>query len=152
MKRSWATWVMIGSIVCGILPVLEAAEESSKPTSASSSASTAQPAPASTSAAAPSAPKLSIAEGTVSAIDLTSLTPTVKLTGSDGKVWTIGVDLKATTVWDNGQAAQLAQVHAGQRVRVRYQEKDGKPIATAIRLEPVQKPTASTTTPAPKSY
>lgn len=94
----------------------------------------APPSSASTSSQASVIMKPTMLEGSVTALDLTSTPPSLKLTAADGHVWTFTLDAKATTVWRSGLGGTLDQLKVGEQVTVRYMTQDGKAIAQAIRI------------------
>lgn len=123
MKQRWMSWLMAVVLLGGTAGVALAAEEGSS-----------MPQPASTSASSTPTPQILSAEGTISALDLQAASPSLQLTAADGKVWNVAVEPQATMVWRNGQMAKLDQLKAGERVKVRYTEKDGRHVAKSIQL------------------
>ena len=93
-------------------------------------------------------------EGSIVALDLQASTPTLKLRAADGKMWTLALDPKTTSVWKDGQMVKLDQLKSGQLVKVRHEMKDSKDLAQSIRITADAKlvPMASTSKPKTKGY
>lgn len=108
---------------------------------AESSASTAKSA-----AVAVPAPVLMTAEGSVSELDLKA--GTLKLIDAAGKSWTMGIETPGTAVWKETKFVSLAELKAGDRVKVRYVTKNGKAIARSIDIQPASASSAPATVPA----
>ena len=92
------------------------------------------------SAAAPAkavttpAPKVTSTEGSITAIDAQSATPNLAVTGADGKAVTIQIDKLLTSVWKGTSKLTLADLKAGDKVKVRHTAKDGKETAKTIEV------------------
>lgn len=73
-------------------------------------------------------------QGSIQAIDLKGTPPTLKLIGSNGRTWTLALDMKKTAVTRSGKTAKLEQLRVGQDVTVAMEMKDGREIAKAIQV------------------
>ena len=139
-RRSRTTWVLALLMAGGTISAVFAAEQPSGQA-------------ASSTAAAP-APQILSANGTITALDITSAAPSIQLTDAAGKSWTIALDAKTTTVWQGMQLSKLEELKVGDAVKVRYINKEGKETARTIQVAPAMThasaPSASTTTPAAK--
>ncbi len=153
-QRSVSSCIICAAVVCGAAAVVSAAEQQgARPT-------TERKATAPVSATATVIPQAKVAEGAITTLDLQAVSPTLTLTTAEGKTWTVAVDTKTTTVWQNAQIAKLDQLKVGDQVRVRYTTKDGKDVAKSIQLVKGNNTaaasstpsTSSTSTPTPKSY
>jgi len=87
------------------------------------------------------------AVGSITELDLKPLTPSLKLTGADGKVWTLALDPQLTSIWQNGQIGKLDALKVGQQVKVRYTSKAGKNMVKSITI--VQTTTSAVAAPVP---
>lgn len=126
MARHVKLAMAVGLIISGVTPAVWAAE------------------PGQTSAAAP-APSSSVVEGTVASLDLASATPSLKVTGADGKSWTLEFDSKTTSIWKDGQMVKAEDLKTGQSVKVRHAMVGGKDLAQSVRIVSASKPAAGTT-------
>ena len=144
MKRSWTAWMIVGLMISGISTV-GAQEHAGKPLAEKKAP---QAAPAGTTST--TAPKTARAQGSIKSLNLTSQAPELKLTASDGKLWTFGLNPKTVVVWKNGQLSKPEELKTGDRVNVRYAEKEGKNWVRAIEIvQAPQQPTTTAATPAP---
>ena len=93
-------------------------------------------APVSMTAPAVSAPTpaISTSQGTVSALDVTSATPWLKIKDEAGKDSTIMIAPSSSTAWKGGNKATWTDVKVGDKVKVRHTEKDGKMIARTVEI------------------
>ncbi len=134
MKHTHKQGMLIAAIVMGCIPLVQAAEPSSKtPTTPASSVPT-------------TIMQTFMKEGSITALDVTSAAPSVQVADKDGKVWTLSIDPLVTTVWKQGIPAKADALKIGDHVKVRYTEKSGKAVAKSIQLIP-----APTTSAAPSS-
>ena len=141
MKQRWTIGVVCG-MVCACAALAFAAEQ---PASSSGSTSAATPSSSPTLSSTPT-PQSPAVVGSITALDLKSSAPSLKLAAADGKIWTLGLDPKTTVIWQEGKISTLDQLSVGQRVQVRYTAKDGKEIAKSIQI--AQAPKAAATAPA----
>ena len=142
MRRSWTAWMIVGLMISGISTV-GAQEHAGKPLAE-------KKAPQTAPASSTTAPKTARAQGSITSLNLTSQTPEIKLSASDGKLWTFGLNPKTVVVWKNGQLSKPEELKTGDRVNVRYAEKDGKNWVRAIEIvQAPQQPTTTAATPAP---
>ncbi len=158
MKGSVIYSLVFASCVVAAVPALWAAEPDGqaaqhKTTSVPSSA---QMPAAPTPVVTPPAPQITTTDGSITALDLKSLMPNLKLTATDGKVWALMLDLKRTMVWDGNRETRLDQfiqgtaatrLRVGQRVKVSHRLKDGQELAETIRLLQTATPSSSASTP-----
>lgn len=73
-------------------------------------------------------------EGSISALDLKALPPTLKIMGAGGESWTLEVDRKETSVLQEGRAAKLDELRIGQQVKVKFVKRGGKELAKTIEV------------------
>ncbi|MBI3321693.1 MAG: hypothetical protein HYZ91_05440 [Candidatus Omnitrophica bacterium] len=170
MRQQWIRGFLVIAVVSTGALAVSAAEQggpsmerkdasASAPSSQppSSSAPTASAQPLAVPTPSPSTPqasttKTAIATGSITAIDLKSTPPTLKLAAADGNVLTITLDPKSTAVWQKSQEVTLDQLKVDQQVTVRYLLKDGREVAQSIRVvQQPNKPTSSAQR-APTSY
>lgn len=163
MKGSMIRSLVLGSCVVGAVPAVWAADPDSQAaehkTTTSVSSSAQAPASPTTPAATPPAPQMMTTDGSITALDLKSSMPNLKLTAADGRVWTLMLDPKRTMVWDGSRETQLDQftqgtaasrLRVGQRVKVSHRLKNGQELAENIQLLQTAKRTPSASTP--KTY
>ncbi len=127
-KRGQLLFVLSVLSMSGMVPTARAAEQASQ-------------APASAASAA----VIHSIEGTVASLELTSAAPSLHLTTADGQSRSLLVDPKALTVWRSGQYVLVSQLKAGNRVVIKYMQKDGTNVVQSIR---VQEPTVPASVPA----
>ena len=122
----------------------QATEHKAAPTSGSSAqpATTPSAQPASTTAV-----PLAAVEGSITALDLKSATPTMTVHSIAGTVWTFACDPTSTMVWKDGQRIPWDGLVKGQSVKIRYATTDGKNRAQSIRILSTSKPAASAAQP-----
>ena len=89
------------------------------------------------------------AEGSVSWVDVALLPPSLKLTTADGKIWTMVLDAKTTSVWKGNQMAAADALKIGEHVKVRYMAKDGKNWVKSIQIVEASSGASSSTTSMP---
>jgi len=92
-----------------------------------------------------------IVRGSITALDLAAVKPSLKLSEANGKDWTFALDSKATLVLREGKIVQLNQLKMGQSVEVRHAAVGGKDLAQSIRIVSA-KPIASSTEKPHSSY
>ena len=152
MRQRWCQGLLVIAMLSAGAPVVLAVDQGGQsmerkdaPASASSAQLPSPSAPAapmppvsaptsSTSTSQTSIVKTTMAVGSITALDLMSTPPSLKLIAADGKIWTLTLDPKATLVWQNGQVVKLDQLKIGEQVSVRYLPKDGKEVAQSIRV------------------
>ena len=127
MQRLKLVGMMLG-MVCCLGSAAQAAEQGTRPSSSPAKPSSTAP-PHSTQTAKVVSPTV---EGTLSMLDLHAAAPTLQVKTAKGTLLQIGVDPRTTTVWQGGRAVTLSQLATGQSVKVRYTEKNGKPMARSI--------------------
>ncbi len=134
MNRRFAGWLVVVCMVCAGGSVARAAEQAGQPAKqqATSASSTSTPIQQSLSAG-----------GSITALDLKPLAPSLKLTGADGKVWTLALDPQLTSIWQNGQIGKLDALEVGQQVKVRYTSKAGKNLVKSITIVQATTPAAA---------
>ncbi|MBI3319682.1 MAG: hypothetical protein HYZ89_03745 [Candidatus Omnitrophica bacterium] len=120
-------------LVAGVVPVVGAAEKQGQSSGGSQSVPT----------------QLS---GTITALDLDGLSPSLELTDSSKKSSTVVMDRYSTTVRSSNGPAELSDLQVGQQaqVTVKYEPYVGVTRATSITITPQAKaaaPTASTSAP-----
>ena len=79
-------------------------------------------------------PSVDLMEGAITAIDLESETPSLKLKTAAGQESAIYLDFETSAVWKGGQELILEDLKAGQNVKVRYTESEGKKTAKTIEV------------------
>ncbi len=136
MKRSVAGWFVVVFMVCGGFAAARAAEQAGQSPKQQAT---------STSSAATLIPQSLSAVGAITELDLKALTPSLQLTGADGKVLTLALDPQLTSIWQNGQMGKLDALKVGQQVKVRYASKDGKSMVKSITIAQAIPPAAATT-------
>lgn len=139
MARHVRLAMTVGLVISGLMPAVWAVEQG-QPSDAKAAATSASP----TQATAAPAASSSIVEGTIASLDLASATPSLKVTGADGKSWTLGFDSKTTSIWKEGQMVKAADLKAGQSVKIRHAMIGGKDLAQSVRIVSASKPVAST--------
>ena len=92
-------------------------------------------------------PQIMSITGSITELDLKAMSPSLKLTGADGKVWTLALDSQLTSIWQNGQIGKLDALQVGQQVKVRYTSKAGKNMVKSNTI--VQATTPVAAAPAP---
>ena len=142
MTRNLRQGLIIGIVASGLMPAVWAVEQGS----ATAPKSTPAPA-ASTASAQPAA-----IEGSITAVDLQAAAPTLTIRAADGKLWTLNLDLKSSAVWRDSQLIKLDELKPGQSVKVRHLMVGGQDLAQSIRMTPVPKPVASTTSTRTSGY
>ncbi len=152
MKQQNIGASIVISMVFGVMPVVLAAEQqaaqpASHKVTVTSQASGSSAHATSTAMVSP----LQSIEGTVSGIDLTSASPSLKLTTADNQHRSFSIDPKTAIVWRSGQVVPVSQVSAGAKVMVKYARKDGSDVAQSIRIQEASA-TASPAAPASSSY
>ncbi|MBI3319392.1 MAG: hypothetical protein HYZ89_02235 [Candidatus Omnitrophica bacterium] len=136
--------MIVGVALSGMVSSLSAQEHAGKPLEEKK----AQPA-APASATSTTAPKTARAQGSITSLTLTGQAPELKVRGSDGKTWTFALNPKTLVVWKNGQLSKPEELKNGDRVNVRYLEKDGKNWVRAIEIVQAPQPTNVPAAPAP---
>ncbi len=124
MKRHLVIGLMGVLAVSGIVPVVLAAEHGGQAVSQKSTS----PAPVTQTSSA------TTARGSITALDLQSPTPMLKLTAASGESWTLGIDPASTTVFRGTQLGALSQLRVGEKVSVRTGMKNGKQMAKSIEI------------------
>ena len=89
--------------------------------------------------------------GTITALDLKASAPSLTIAGAGGRAQTLGVDPKTATAWQAGKMIPLEQLSVGQRVQVRFSQKDGRNAVKSIQIMS-PKSTPSSAAPASTSY
>ena len=128
MKQNRKVGLVVMAMAFGVTSVALAAEHGGQTTTTKTTSAVPAALPAQTKQV----------QGSVTALDLQSLTPTLALKDANGQVWTLGIDPKGTTVWSGGQAGNLGQLKVGSQVKIRYEEQVGRKLAKKIEL--VQSP------------
>ena len=126
MARHVRLAMAVGFVISGVMPAVWAAEQGQTSTTAPASSS-------------------SVVEGTVASLDLASATPSLRVTGADGKSWTLEFDSKTTSIWKDGQMVKAENLKTGQSVKVRHAMVGGKDLAQSVRIVSASKPVAGTT-------
>ena len=147
MKQDVIRVLIIGAVLGGLVHTVWAADQggSSMPQSTTpASQSQAQATPSSTQAASTQPMASETVRGSITALDLVAIPPSLKLSAANGKSWTFELDPKSTSVWKEGQRAHLNQLKTGQSVEVRHAVIGGNDMAQSIRVVST-KPVASST-------
>ena len=138
MKRTiQRVGTVIVLVACGLTPMARAAEQSrTSTTPASSTASITQ--------------SLSVERGTIAALDLLSASPSLKVTRTDGTSMTFALDPKLVTVTKEGEGvgSKPEALRVGDRVTIRYTEKDGKKWVKSVSVKAASTTAASPVSPA----
>ncbi len=71
-------------------------------------------------------------KGIILALDLHASTPTLRLSGIDGKVWSLLADPRSLVVLQGGHPAKADQLQIGDLVTITYEDRNGRPTAKAI--------------------
>ena len=88
-------------------------------------------------------PELRTMEGSITDVDKTTPLPVLKLTHADGRLLEVSIDPMSTVVLQGRRATTLTQLEKGQKVKVSYQQKEGREVANAIEImDPLPMPTA----------
>jgi len=85
--------------------------------------------------------------GSITELDLKTLSPSLKLTDADGKVWTLALDPQLALIWRNGQIGKLDALEVGQQVKVRYTSQAGKNMVRSITIVQATSPAAAAPAP-----
>ena len=72
--------------------------------------------------------------GKISSINLSSKTPSLKVSDSSGNVTTIQLDSVATSAWKIGKIVPLSQLKTGDQVKVRHTTLNGKDVARSVEV------------------
>ncbi len=72
--------------------------------------------------------------GKISSIDLSSKTPSLKISGIGGNVTIIQIDPTTTSVWKMGKTLPLSELKSGEQVKVRHMNSNGKDLAKSIEV------------------
>lgn len=75
-------------------------------------------------------------EGSITALDLKAQPSILKLTDEQGKLVTLSLDSRTTTVFREGRPAKLEALQVGQRVKVEAISKEGKQFAKTVEVLP----------------
>lgn len=127
MTKGWVFWLVAGLAVTG----LAAAEFFSASDAVSRET-------------VPAAPELRTMEGSVSDVDMTAPLPVLKVANADGRLVELSIDPLSTVVLQDRQATTVAQLEKGQKVKVSYQQKEGREVANAIEImDPLPMPAVS---------
>ena len=90
-------------------------------------------------------PPVTAITGSITALDLKAMSPSLTLTDAGGKVWMLTLDPQLTSVWQDGQLSKLDAVKVGQQVKVRYTSKAEQNVAKSITIARAPTPAAATT-------
>lgn len=155
MERGMVCLIVSGLISGGMVQAAwaaeqggQAAEHQTTPAGVSSTQTTTTPAQSASTTATPS-PEVA---GSITMLDLNSATPTVRLSGGDGRVWTFALDPKNTSVWKEGRMVKVDELTQGQSVKIRYATMGGKDLAQSIRILSASSPAASAAKPKTPNY
>ena len=162
MKRNMIRALIIGIALGGVLQPAWATteqqgtsastEQSTTPASPSQTQTTGSPTQAMpTTVMPPQTMSIETVRGSIMALDLAAVKPSLKLSAANGKTWVFELDPKTTLVWKEGKAVQLNQLKTGQPVEVRHAAVGGKDLAQSIRIVSA-KPLASSTKKPHTSY
>ena len=90
-------------------------------------------------------PELRTMEGSITDMDMAAPLPVLKLAHLDGRLLEVSIDPMSTVILQGRRATTLTQLEKGQKVKVSYQQKEGREVANAIEIrDPLPMP------PAPK--
>ena len=128
--------VMVMSLLCCGVSLAARAEE--------------QDASAALGARVAAAAPLTTADGTISQLNLTAETPSLKLTDANGQSWTIDMD-QATSVLLHGQIETVSALKVGDRVQVSFTSDGDRRVAKFIQAAEATKPVASSSAPTTQS-
>lgn len=79
-------------------------------------------------------PSITATTGTISLIDVNSKTPNLKISDANGNSTTVQIDIATTSAWKMGKMLPLAQLKAGDKVKVRRSVVNGKDVAKSIEV------------------
>ncbi len=79
-------------------------------------------------------PAVQTTEGTVSALDVQSATPWIKVKQTGGQEVTIQIE-KTSTAWKIGKQVAWADIKINDKVKARYTAKEGKETAKTVEIE-----------------
>ncbi len=120
MKRDvWLTLALV-AVLCGVVPMGYAETEAADP---APTAVTSEPTPV-----------INTSEGTVSSLDIRSQAPWIKAKDAAGKEWTVMIDPASSSVWKGGNKAAWVDIKAGDQVKIRHTERDGKAVAKTVEI------------------
>ena len=97
-------------------------------------AETAPASPAPIAVTSAPTPVINTSEGTVSALDVQSAAPWIKIKDAVGKEWTIMINPASSSAWKGGSKAAWTDVKVGDKVKVRHTEKDDKAFAKTVEI------------------
>lgn len=145
MQRELLIGVMATTLICSTAAGALAADTASSATASGQSAAT--------SPASPAAPAAIIATvvGSIAALDLTAVPPSMTLTTKAGTTQTLPLTPAQVMVWRNDQHSSVEQLKIGDVVKVRVETKEGKQIVRSIRVEPAPQTSAASATPKPST-
>jgi len=126
MKKFWFRAFTIVGFVSGFTAAAFAVEQAGQ-------AVTPKPAVLASSTSVPT-PKITSVEGTIAALNLQAQSPTIDLSGTDGKKWTVAVNLKTTAVWQSAKPGSISDLKVGQHVKVRHAVIGGREVAKSIEV------------------
>lgn len=148
MQARWMVGVVSVSMVCGALAVCAAEQNGATATKAGSTASSTTAQRATSPAQAES-----LLQGTVAALDVSTVPPTLKVAGEGGRLTTLALDPKTTTLskdgqelrWDQRTPGDIASaLKTGQAVKVRYSHLGARDVAKSIQVVQAAKPASTT--------
>ena len=115
MKWNRVVWFMGALALGATIPQGFALESNAKPVALTSTAT----------------PPVTSTDGSINTLELTSQTPHLTFTGTDGHSLTLEIE-RSTTVLKSGQSFSLNQLKAGERIRVRHMRKRGREVVKSI--------------------
>lgn len=79
---------------------------------------------------------ISVGSGNSGGIDLKAQPSILRMTDEQGKLVTLSLDSRTTTVFREGRPAKLEALQVGQRVKVEAISKEGKQFAKTVEVLP----------------
>ena len=138
MKRLRTAGLIVGGLlVGGMVSVVHAADQPGT--------HPATPKAPLASTTATSTPQVTAITGSITALDLKAMSPSLTLTDISGKSWMLTLDPQLTSIWRNGRIGKLDALKVGQQVKARYLSKGSQNVAKSITIAQAPAPTAATT-------
>ena len=136
MKRyGTAGLILAGLLVGGMVSVVHAADQpGTQPT---------KPKAPLASTTSTSTPQVMAITGSITALDLKAMSPSLQVTDAGGKIWVLTLDPQLTSVWQNGQLGKLETLKVGQQVKARYLSKGSQNVAKSITIAQISTPAAA---------
>ena len=161
MRVNWIHGMVSMAMMVGAGSAVLAAEQAGQSkTMPSASGAAPSTAASPTSTAVSSLATTRSVTGALTALDLATVPPSLKVATADGASRTFTVDASTAVIWSDGKPMNLLADQAitplkvGQQVKVRYTLKGGQELAASVRVvpTPVVSPSASSSAPGSASY